>query len=183
MNQGWTSVTNVAVDGALTIPDVKTSRNIHRLWKDGTAGPEYFLIENRQRTGYDAQLPSGGLMIWHVDENQPDNTDETHYKVALVQADAKRDMELDHNRGDVGDPYPGTAANTSFAVGTTPSSKSYAGQDTCVSVTGISASGATMTATVAVHCGKSPAPPPTPPRSKERIPQGLDQGADPRSRI
>ena len=38
-------------------------------------------------TGYDADLPGDGLLIWHVDDAQPDNTDENHYMVGLVQAD------------------------------------------------------------------------------------------------
>ena len=76
------------------------------------AGPEYFLVENRQKTGFDADLPGDGLLVWHIDESQSGNTDENHYKVGLIQADGKRDMELDHNRGDAGDPYPGSANNT-----------------------------------------------------------------------
>jgi immune inhibitor A len=148
--QGWVTVTNVTTSGLISIPDVKTSRNVHRLWKDGAGGQEYFLLENRQRTKYDAQLPGDGLLIWHVDEAQPGNTDETHYKVGLVQADARRNLELAQNRGDAGDPYPGSAANTSFNSTSTPNSKSFAGQDTNVSVSAISASGPTMTATVSV---------------------------------
>jgi immune inhibitor A len=154
-NQGWASVTNVTSSGSLTISDVKSSRNLHRLWKDGTSGPEYFLLENRQRTGYDASLPGDGLLVWHVDENQPGNTDENHYRVGLVEADAQRDLELAHNRGDGGDPYPGSSTNTSLTSASTPNSKSYAGQDTCVSVTNISASGPTMSATVLVSCAKA----------------------------
>jgi immune inhibitor A len=155
VQQGWASVTNVTADGTLSLPDVKTSRNVHRLWKDGMGGPEYFLIENRQKTGYDANLPGDGLLVWHIDENQAGNTDENHYKVALVQADAHRDLELSNNRGDGGDPYPGAAANTAFTSSSSPNSKSYGGQDTCVSITGISASGPAMTAAVRIHCGKS----------------------------
>ncbi len=153
--QGWAAVTNVVTGGTLSLPDVKSSRTIHRLWKDGTGGSEYFLLENRQRTGYDSNLPGDGLLIWHIDDAQGGNTDENHYRVALMQADGKRDMELDVNRGDAGDPYPGTSGNTSFTGTSTPSSKSYASQDTCVSVTAISASGPTMTATVQVQCGKA----------------------------
>jgi immune inhibitor A len=156
VNQGWATVTNVTTDGAISLPDVKTSRNVHRLWKDGTGGAEYFLLENRERSGFDAKLPGDGLLIWHIDENQSTNTDENHYKVALMQADAKRDMELNHNRGDAGDPYPGSAGNTSFNSASTPNSNSYANQATCVAVSGISAAGATMSATVSVHCGKTP---------------------------
>ena len=29
----------------------------------------YYLVENRQKIGYDAQLPGCGLLIWHVDES------------------------------------------------------------------------------------------------------------------
>jgi len=155
MQQGWVGVTNVTNDGTISLPDVKTSRIVHRLWKDGTGGPEYFLLENRQRTGYDAKLPGDGLLIWHIDDAQSGNTDENHYKVGLVQADAKRDLEHSHNRGDGGDPYPGSSANTAFNDTSTPNSKAYGGQGTCVSVTGISSSGPTMSASVRVHCGKS----------------------------
>ena len=154
-NQGWASVTNVTTDGPRNIADVKNSHDVLRLWKDGAGGPEYFLVENRQRTGFDADLPGEGLLIWHIDDNQPDNTNENHYKVALVQADGDRDLELKHNRGDDGDPYPGSAGNHSFSPTSTPNSNGYAGQSTCVSITSISAPAATMTANVAVHCGKS----------------------------
>jgi immune inhibitor A len=155
VQQGWASVTNITTSGTISIPDVKTSRNVHRLWKGGTGGPEYFLIENRQRNHYDANLPGDGLLIWHIDEAQTENTDENHFKVGLLQADAKRDLELKKNRGDAGDPYPGSAANTALNANSTPNSKSFAGQDTSVAVSAISASGATMTAVVSVQPGKS----------------------------
>lgn len=153
VNQGWATATNVASPTDLTIDDVKASREVYRLWTDGSAGPEYFLIENRQRTGYDAELPGDGLLIWHIDENQPGNTDEHHYRVALIQADNRRDLEMDQNRGDDEDPFPGSAVNTSFTGSSSPNSRSYAGRDTCVSITEISASGPTMTASVAIACG------------------------------
>ena len=149
-NQGWASVTNVTANGTISIPDVKTSRNVHRVWTNGASGPEYFLLENRQRASYDAQLPGDGLLIWHVDEGQPDNTDENHYKVGLIQADGNRDLEMDQNRGDDGDPYPGASSNTSLTPSSTPNSNAYAGAITNVSISSISNSGATMTATVGV---------------------------------
>lgn len=151
-NQGWVSVNNVTGSSTLSIQDVKTGRTVHRLWHSGAGGNEYFLLENRQRIGFDAGLPGDGLLIWHIDEAQPGNTDENHYKVGLMQADNKRDMELDHNRGDAGDPYPGSSGNSNFSGNTSPNSNSYTGQTTCVSVTQISASSATMTARVAVTC-------------------------------
>ncbi|MBU2663765.1 M6 family metalloprotease domain-containing protein [Actinoplanes bogorensis] len=148
--QGWVSVTNVTAAGDVTLPDVKDSHNVLRLWHDGASGPEYFLAEHRRRTGYDAKLPGDGMLIWRIDEDQPDNRDENHYKVALVQADAALDLELNRNRGDGGDPYPGTSANTSLTPTSTPSSASHLGQATGVSLTGIAEQGETIVATIAV---------------------------------
>ncbi|MEP6764772.1 MAG: M6 family metalloprotease domain-containing protein [Gemmatimonadaceae bacterium] len=151
-NQGWATVDNRTTNGSLSMPDVKTSHIVYRLWKDGTPSSEYFLVENRQRTGFDVSLPAPGLLIWHIDESIGGNTNESHYKVALMQSDGHRDLELNHNRGDTGDPYPGSANNTAFTASSTPNSNAYSGASTCVAVTGISASGPVMTANVQVKC-------------------------------
>jgi immune inhibitor A len=151
-NQGWVTTENVTTNGARSIGDVKNTHTVLRLWKNGTSSSEYFLVENRQQTGFDVSLPGGGLLIWHIDESVSGNTNEAHYKVALIQADNKKDLEGGHNRGDAGDPYPGTAHNAAFSNSSSPNSKSYSGQNTCVSVTGISAPSAMMTASVTVKC-------------------------------
>jgi len=153
--QDWVTVQNVTANGTLSIPDVKTSHTVHRLWKDGAAGQEYFLVENRQRSGYDQHLPGDGLLIWHIDDAIAGNTNEAHYRVGLEQADGAKHLENNANRGDAGDPFPGSANNHTFNATSTPDSKSYGGVDTCVSVSSISASGAVMTASVTVTCGKS----------------------------
>jgi immune inhibitor A len=152
LDQGWATVTNQTGNASVTLPDVKDSRDVVRLWKDGGSASEYFLVENRQRTRFDASLPGDGLLIWHIDESVANNRDENHYRVALMQADGQRHLETNANRGDAGDPFPGSANATSFTGTTTPNSKSYAGVDTCVAVTGISPSGGTMTANLAVRC-------------------------------
>lgn len=155
-NQGWATVTNVTADGPLEVPAVEDSRQVFRLWTDGAEGLEYFLLENRQRTGYDAELPGDGLCLWHVDDNQPDNSDEGHYLVGLVQADGSQDLENAMNRGDGGDAFPGWNDNRAVSDSTTPSTTAYSGQDSGVAITEISDSGATMTATVRVTPGAGP---------------------------
>jgi immune inhibitor A len=109
-------------------------------------------VENRQKTGYDRMLPGSGLLIWHIDDSMSSNSDENHFKVALVQADGLKNLENGDNRGDAGDSYPGTTNNTSFNASSTPNSKSYAGVDTCVAVNNIGASGPVMTAELLVQC-------------------------------
>lgn len=151
--QGWINVVTQTANADVTITDVKTSRNAYRLWKDGAGGNEYFLVENRQQTGFDASMPGQGLLIWHIDEAVSGNTNESHYKVALMQADGLRQLEGNVNRGDAGDPFPGSAGNASFTGTSTPNSHSYAGSDTLVGVTGIPASAAAMSVHLTVKPG------------------------------
>ena len=150
VNQGWVTVNNHQEEDTINISDVKTGRTVHRLWKNGAASTEYFLMENRQQSGYDAKLPGEGLLVWHIDESIEANSDEVHPKVRLVQADGKHDLEDGNNRGDAGDPFPGSSNNTIFGTETTPSSKAYNSAESYVRVSNIGPSGPVMTATIAV---------------------------------
>ena len=98
--QGWVSVFNQTTNATLNLEEVKTSNRVYRLWKDGAPGNEYFLLENRQQTLYDLQLPGGGLLIFHIDDSIATNQDDHHPKVALVQADGLQQLESGANRGD-----------------------------------------------------------------------------------
>jgi immune inhibitor A len=157
--QGWVSVVTPTAGGPLSLADVKDApHQVIRLWKDGGEGTEYFLVENRQRDRFDAGLPGAGLLIWHIDDTVASNTDESHYKVALVQADGRLDLETDANRGDPGDPFPGRTGNTSFTATSNPGSTSYGGVETCVEVTDIGPSGPVMEAIIAVTCNDDDTP-------------------------
>jgi len=62
-------VVNETENHRITIPEIKSNYKAHRLWKDGdTTSQEYFLVENRQLTGYDVSLPASGLLVWHIDD-------------------------------------------------------------------------------------------------------------------
>ena len=149
--QGWIDVVSPTSNADVTINDVKTSRTAYRLWKDGGGGNEYFLVENRQQNGFDTSLPGQGLLVWHIDEAIASNTNESHYKVALMQADGQRHLESNANRGDDGDAFPGSSSNAFFTETSTPNSKSYAGSPTSVAMTSIPPSSAAMTVHVSVR--------------------------------
>lgn len=151
--QGWVSAIVQTTNATVTIPDIKTGKQTWKLWKDGAPSSEYFLVENRQRSGFDAALPGDGLLIWHIDETIGGNSDEHHPKVALEQADGADHLGKGTNRGDAGDPFPGSSNNTTFTSATNPNSHSYAGADSIVSVTQVSASGPVMTARFGVKAG------------------------------
>jgi immune inhibitor A len=93
---------------------------------------EYFLIENRQRFGFDKYLPGEGILIWHVDEsigsiaNNNVNSDPKHRRVDLEEADGRDDLDRKVNYGDYTDTF--RADNIyMFTPFTYPSSISYTG--------------------------------------------------------
>jgi len=123
-------------------------------WNRALGSGEYFLIENRQKAGYDAALPGEGLLIWHVDESQPNNANVSHKLVDLEEADGIQNMDCascnNYNQGDAGDPFPGTTLNRAFTNSSNPNSKLNNGLSSGVSVLNISDSGPVMTADLAV---------------------------------
>ena len=148
MTQGWVNTFVQRTNGGITIDAVQSGSTIHRLWKDGMTTPEYFLLENRQRTGFDRALPGDGLLIWHIDESRENNEDPAHYKVALMQADGSGDLEAARNQGDPSDPFRLQAAR--FDDTSNPSSRSYSGLPTSVAVRTLSPSGSRMDVDVRV---------------------------------
>lgn len=148
--QNWVETVNLTGNGQRSIPDVKQSRQVLRLWNAGKASKEYFLVEHRRRSGFDKLLPGEGLLIWHIDDTIDSNTNELHPKVALLQADGAEDLENARNRGDAADPYPGAGAKREFTAQTSPGSNSYGDLPTNVSLVNIQESGAVITAMIAV---------------------------------
>jgi immune inhibitor A len=152
--QGWAPVSALSTNRSVTLAPVAQDGRIYRLWQDGRQGDEYFLVEHRQRTGYDASLPAAGLLVWHVDEAVEGNSDERHPQVALLQADGRQDLERNVNDGDDGDPFPGTARVTVLDGTTTPSTDSYGGRHTCVALRDITPQGPDVRVGLRVRCAR-----------------------------
>ncbi|MBN1350124.1 M6 family metalloprotease domain-containing protein [candidate division KSB1 bacterium] len=131
---GWVTPTVITQnEEAFQIAPVNTKYLTYKLWKEGSIEPyfsgysngmnvgrEYFLVEYRQKTGFDRYNHIGGLLVWHIDNQKASNTDESHPLVDLEEADGKLSA-----RGDPGDPFPGSSGNRRFDNWTTPSSLAY----------------------------------------------------------
>lgn len=142
-----------ATPGA-SLEEVESGGDIYRLWIDKYKSfGQYMLLENRQQTGYDAGLPGGGLLVWHVDDQQVSNANEARKWIDLEEADGLTQLDDETSNGDGGDVYPGSSANTVFNDGSTPNSRDYSGASTGISVSNISASGAAMTADLVPSSG------------------------------
>jgi len=147
---GWANVSTIFnADQSVTLPPYTSNSQIYKLPVGSAASKQYFLLSNRRKTGFDAGLPGEGLIIEHIDENQSNNSDESHYLVDIEQCDGKFDLNKNANAGDAADAYPGGGQDR-FTATTTPNSKAYDGSDSKVEVTAISAAGANITAKVKV---------------------------------
>ncbi len=146
---GWVAVDAAPAAGPVVLPPVATSDTVLSLVVPGT--DEYFLLENRQAIGSDsAQLNPAcqfngracakgpGMLIWHIDAGQvaahgffQDNRVNSGpiHGVALVQADGLNQLRQpgSRNRGDAGDPWPGSSGNTRFDDTSIPAARDNQG--------------------------------------------------------
>lgn len=159
--QGW--ITPIAINGTqmgVTINQAETNPQAYLLGPNPggvdwnflvTSGSgEFFLVENRQLTGYDVGLPGCGLLITHIDESvtfdNDANANEFHPLVKIIEADGLNELQLGDDRGDSGDPFPGSTNNQTFNFSSTPNSRLYNNSDSQAVVTSISGCSPSMTA-------------------------------------
>jgi len=156
---GWVRPESVEPGGVDSIagarlPTAAANPSAHRLLANpggpdwtaaGTGAGEYFLVENRQRVGFDRGLPGAGLLILHVDESRPDNSNERHPLVGILQAD--RSPAYAVPRGDMGtDADLWKLSDTGVSSFTVPSTSFYDGVPSGASVSAISGADSVMTA-------------------------------------
>lgn len=150
---GWVNVeTLTGTRTALTLAPVYDAGRVLRYSVPGSR--EYFLMEHRRPVGSDAFIRGSGLLVYHVDDlivearlnSNRVNAGAVH-GVDLEEADG-----LDHldrttggNRGDAGDPFPGTGARTTFGDATYPSSRTNGGAATGFEIRGLSYTGGVLT--------------------------------------
>ena len=153
----WVTPTVAANNVLYTLAQVETTPQVYQL-QGAFPSTQYVLVENRQGVGFDAGLPGSlrGLLIWHIDETQSNNNDQTHYKVDLEEAGGTQHLELNQNTGNDLD-YFRSGNATVFSATSTPNNLSYTGVPLGLDITDVSAAGATMTFTIGTLV--NPAPP------------------------
>lgn len=158
---GWVTPTEVTEGTTLTDEPITAASQAADVYLLRPPNSEtYFLVENRQKSGFDAGLPGEGLLIWYIDEDKSYNTAECypggtscaidHYRVKLIQADNLWELEKNIDGGDAGDPFPGSHGKTSLTHSTSPASDLHNQTTSGVSITDISAPQTVMTATLSV---------------------------------
>ncbi len=115
---GWLDYTelNPTTDTVVTIPDLKDSNMGYRVSVKDKPG-EFYVLENRQQSGWDTYIPGHGMLMWHIDidtlawNNNTVNTVGSHQRVDIVEADGKATSGTTS-----GDPFPGTANVTRWTL-------------------------------------------------------------------
>ena len=142
--EGWITPTDVtAQNTSVSLDRVEdTGKVLQFLSNPGGVGyggsntGEYFLVENRGQVKFNSKNPSCGVLVWHIDEAKGGNTEDpagaNHRLVNLVQADNLANLDVlksstNNNRGDVGDPYPGSTLNRLLSDTSTPNANLYSG--------------------------------------------------------
>lgn len=137
---GWLTPRQIKGDATITLRDIA----------DNTAciiptarSTEFFLLENRQQTGWNRFVPGHGMLVWHVDyvasvwDQNSVNNSLTHQYVDLEEADgswSNADNRAAHC-------FPGTAGITSITDNAvTPSLTAWDGTPSNRPITGITES-------------------------------------------
>ncbi len=156
---GWTTTVDLTSRSSLTITLTASPgdgfNHFYRYAKPGVA-TEYYLFENRQRAGRDANINASGIAIWHVDElgdkdNQSlvYNTSHLNYECTLMQADNLWDFQNNVNAGDANDLYfkgnSAVAYNSTFSDSSTPAARWWDGTASLIEAESFSVSGNVMT--------------------------------------
>ena len=159
---GWATTIELTTSSSLTGLVSSAGTNFNTFYRYAKPGvpTEYFLIENRQKAGRDAdQLPGGGVAIWHIDElgdrdneNLTPNSSHANYEVTLVQADNLWDFENNVNDGDSNDLFfsgnTATAYTGAFDDFSAPAATWWNGVASGLALSGFSSTSTSMTFTI-----------------------------------
>jgi M6 family metalloprotease-like protein len=120
-----------------------TNQNVYKVMV--SSPNEYFLIENRDNSGYDKGMGfNGGLLITHIDETISDNRTVGR---KLVDIEEANNAGLDSSQDNLGHSNNlfKSVNQTDFDSVSSPNSNSNSGSPTNIDISNISETGATMT--------------------------------------
>ena len=144
---GWVKPKALPLGKITVLPSNDSSEHYYILQSQGQG--DYYLLENRQRTGWGRGLPGAGLLIYHIHqdiETAENYINATHPQMCYVVCASLRYDKPDgspesyggENRiNSTGCPYPGFSHNTSFTPSSTPAAFWWTGEPCRISLTEI----------------------------------------------
>ena len=136
---GWTNATTLKTGQSLQI--LNSTQNTNQIYRINTlTAGEYYLLENKQKLGFEAFVPDHGLLVYHVDTNYLSN-ETSHQGMYPVASGSKVPNGVETrattliNSGRC--TFPSAFNITSFTDNTIPNMKSWAGDNTYAPLTNI----------------------------------------------
>ena len=123
---GWLTPVELTTDQIVTMDNVENNQVAY--YYTTTTTNEYFMLENRQQTGFDVGLPGHGLIIYHVDQDYIDAHDGSND----INAGSHQGLYPKASNGTInssGCPFP-AGGDTQFDDTSNPNSLSWAGANT-----------------------------------------------------
>jgi len=142
---GWISPTVLTQPQSITGMPNSAMNPVAYRYDTSTPG-EYYILENRQKIGFDQYVPGSGLLIYHVSINRADSMNNTvnnrhpqeMYPVcASATTNPTGTVDSYGNINSDGCPFPGTSGNTSFTDYSIPAATAWSGVNTLKPVTEI----------------------------------------------
>jgi M6 family metalloprotease-like protein len=131
---GWASTARPGRDSVATLIPVVAGGQILEFSFQGEQESQHFLVESRERIGFDRNLPNSGLVLYQVDDAAIGQRLAANRVNAgptpglrLVEGDGDSDLRTGLNRGDANDPLPGALGVTRLDDDTNPSLRSISG--------------------------------------------------------
>jgi immune inhibitor A len=148
---GWAQKVRPTEDTTMVLGPLERGAPVLDVWFQGEPSSEHFLVENRQRQGFDRNLPGQGLVVYQVDDAAitsgiPSNHIINSFNTALrlVEGDGGHELMNGQSRGDAWDPMPGASGLTRWDDDTHPNSRSVFGNVTHVAMSDIQATNDSM---------------------------------------
>ncbi|HUX54141.1 MAG TPA: M6 family metalloprotease domain-containing protein [Williamwhitmania sp.] len=160
---GWATATVLSSAANVTVTNAEANQSFYQI--NSTTSGEYWIMENRQKVGFDTNIPGHGLMIYHVNSGIATATTSNNINASYPQKMYPVCASATTNPGTTastygtinggGCPFPGTSSKTSFTDATTPNMKSWAGANTAKPITSIVENTITNTITFSFMGGSS----------------------------
>ncbi|MCH4156571.1 MAG: M6 family metalloprotease domain-containing protein [Muribaculaceae bacterium] len=149
---GFTTPQLISTAGSYSLDPINISNTGYRI--NSPQDNVYFLLENRQQTGWDKFLPGHGLLVFRVDstdvsvwEGNTVNVNPAYNYYELLRADCQYYSD-GYFRDSSYDPFPGTGNVTQLNNATTPNLRTHSGLDCPLVLSGITESNGVITFSV-----------------------------------